>query len=295
MEVPGKTLPNYEMPRFDGIGANEFIIDVVHDVCDFISAVDTPIIWELSPWYHTLNCGFTCRISGETDFPCIYDEKVGLGRSYVKLDGPLNFDAWVDGIKAGRSYVSDGLSHLFDFSINGLSVGKKGSHEKPSFLATRAGTELKVSVRTAARLDEKPNETIRRRSLTEKPYWHLERARIGDSRKVPVELIVNGQSVETQEIPADGIIRELTFRYQPQNSCWVALRIFGSSHTNPIFVEMDGKPIRADRKSAEWCREAVEVCWKSKQGNIRDSEKTAARKAYDIAQAAYTKIMKECE
>ena len=31
-------------------------------------------------WYHTLNCGYTCRISGETDFPCIYGERVGLGR-----------------------------------------------------------------------------------------------------------------------------------------------------------------------------------------------------------------------
>ena len=124
LEVPGDTLPNYEMPKFDGIGANEYIVDVVHDVCDFISAVDTPIIWELSPWYHTLNCGFTCRISGETDFPCIYDDRVGLGRSYVKLSGKLDFDGWVMGIKDGRSYVGDGLSHLFDFQVNDL--GRRG-------------------------------------------------------------------------------------------------------------------------------------------------------------------------
>ena len=46
-------------------------------------------IWELNIWYHTLNCGYTCRISGETDFPCIYGDKVGLGRAYVKLaQGP---------------------------------------------------------------------------------------------------------------------------------------------------------------------------------------------------------------
>ena len=79
-------LPNYEMPGFDGIGANEYVVDVTHDAVDFISAVDTPSIWELNVWYHTLNAGFRARISGETDFPCIYDEKVGLGRSYVKLD-----------------------------------------------------------------------------------------------------------------------------------------------------------------------------------------------------------------
>ena len=83
----------------DGIGANEYIVDVTHGMCDFISTVDTPSVWELNIWYHTLNCGYRCRISGETDFPCIYGERVGLGRSYVHLDGKLDFDAWVEGIK----------------------------------------------------------------------------------------------------------------------------------------------------------------------------------------------------
>ena len=32
------------MPPFDGIGANEYIVDVTHDVVDFISAVDTPYV-----------------------------------------------------------------------------------------------------------------------------------------------------------------------------------------------------------------------------------------------------------
>ena len=72
------------MPPFDSIGANEYIVDVVHDAVDFISTVDTPAIWELNIWYHTLNCGFRTRISGETDFPCIYGERVGMGRVYVK-------------------------------------------------------------------------------------------------------------------------------------------------------------------------------------------------------------------
>ena len=80
LAVPAKSLPTFEMPAFDGIGANEYIVDVTHDACDFISAVDTPFVWELNIWYHTLNCGFTTRISGETDFPCIYGERVGLGR-----------------------------------------------------------------------------------------------------------------------------------------------------------------------------------------------------------------------
>ena len=55
---PTHELPNYVMPKFDGIGANEFIVTVTHDAVDFISAGDTPIPWELNIWYHTLNVGF---------------------------------------------------------------------------------------------------------------------------------------------------------------------------------------------------------------------------------------------
>jgi hypothetical protein len=46
LAVHGTDLPNYEVPGFDGIGANEYIVDVTHgDVVDFISAVDTPYVW----------------------------------------------------------------------------------------------------------------------------------------------------------------------------------------------------------------------------------------------------------
>src|SRR5262249_19352207 len=66
LEVKTDALPNYDMPKFDGIGANEYVVDVTHDAVDFISTVDTPSVWELNIWYHTLNCGFRTRVSGET-------------------------------------------------------------------------------------------------------------------------------------------------------------------------------------------------------------------------------------
>jgi hypothetical protein len=76
---------------------------------------------------------------------------------------------------------------------------------------------------------------------------------------VPVELVVNGHAVERQEIVADGKVNELTFEYTPERSSWIAVRIFPSSHTNPIFVEVDGQPIRASKRSAQWCLDAVEL------------------------------------
>ncbi len=292
------TLPDYAMPRFDGIGANEFVVTTAHGACDFISAVDTPAIWELNIWYHTLNCGMKTRISGETDFPCIYGDKVGLGRIYVKLpkDKPLTYEDWILGLKDGRSYCGDGLSHLFDFAINGLGVGESAQPGNPSHLSLKQPGRVRVTCEAAALLAETPTsqtESIRARRLDEKPYWHLERSRIGETRTVPVEVIVNGKAVQTKAIPADGSLQKLEFELDLPQSSWVALRVLPSCHTNPIFVEVDQKPIRASRKSAEWCAKAVELCWNSKATRIRESERAAARAAYDQARDLYAKIATE--
>jgi len=293
------TLPDYAMPPFDGIGANEYIVTVAHGLCDFISAVDTPAIWELNIWYHTLNCGFRARISGETDFPCIYGDKVGLGRVYVKLDEgqALTFDNWVQGVKNGRSYCGDGMSHLMDFKVNDVAVGEPGSDGKISQLNLDRPGKVRVTVDAAALLRERPDEeteAIRASRLDAKPYWHIERCRIGNSRDVPVELIVNGQPVATRRLRADGKLRQLSFDVEIPHSSWIALRILPSAHTNPVFVEVGGKPIRASRRSAQWCLKAVDTCWNSKQGRIRENERPAARKAYDQAKAIYRRILAEC-
>ncbi len=294
LKVDGDELPNYNIPPFNGIGANEYIVDVVHDAVDFISTVDTPAVWELNIWYHTLNCGFRTRISGETDFPCIYGERVGLGRIYVKMPaGPLDFDVWAAGLRDGRSYVGDGKSHLLDFIVGGVPVGEKSPTGQISQLDLEAPSTVTVTARVAARLNETPNPEIQNRPLDQQPYWDIERARIAEDRKVPVELIVNGQAVERQEIVANGEVIPVQFEASIDRSSWVALRIFPSSHTNPVFVIVDGKPIRASRRSAQWCLDAVEICWNAKVDRIREEERDAAREAYDVASQTYQKILEE--
>ena len=291
-------IPSVEMPPFNGIGANEYIVDVTHEVpgpdgrpvpaVDFMSTVDTPWPWELNIWYHTLNTGFRTRISGETDFPCIYGERVGLGRSYVKLPTPWTYEDWCEGIRAGRNYVSDGASHLLDFQVNDTRMGEGASELKLDAPAT-----VRVSARVAARLGEKVDDRIRRTPVGEKPYWHIERARIADTREVPVEVIVNGQPVATKNIVADGKFNDVTFDVKLDRSSWIALRILPSSHTNPIFALVAGKPVRASRQSAEWCRKAVDQCWSQKERSYAEPEKAEARAAYDHAREIYDRILIE--
>jgi hypothetical protein len=295
--VQDKEMPTDEIPPFDGIGACEYIVDVTHLVpgpdgspvpaVDFISTVDTPYTAELNIWYHTLNCGYRTRISGETDFPCIYGERVGLGRSYVKVKGTLTYEAWCQGVSEGRCYVGDGRSHLMDFKLGDRSIG-----EGQAELSLDAPGKLKATVNAAALLGQQPLRGMQNLKVDQKPYWHIERARIPGSREVKVELLVNGRPVAAQNILADGTLRPLTFDVDIQRSCWVALRVLPSSHTNPVFVTVAGKPIRV-RKSADWCLQGVEKCWSQKERFIAEKEKADAVRAYDHARIEYRRILAE--
>ncbi|MBI3464038.1 MAG: CehA/McbA family metallohydrolase [Planctomycetes bacterium] len=286
-------IPNLAIPEINGIGANEYLVDVALDTCDFISSVDTPSVWELNIWYHTLNCGFRAKLSGETDFPCIYGERVGLGRVYVKLDGKLDFDQWAEGIKQGRSYVGDGRSHLIDFTVNDRQIGSDGSELR----LAKPGT-VRVRVKAAAFLPEQQSseaKAIQSRPQYQKPYWDIERARIGSGRKVPVELVVNGLPMKgaTKELVADGRPQDLEFDVPIERSSWIAVRVLPSSHTNPIFVLVGDKPIRVSRRSADWCLKSIDQCWTQKEPKIRDSEKAEAKRAYEEAKAIYRQILQE--
>ena len=146
LQVTDDVVPSLQVPAFDGIGANEYIVDVTHDgAVDFISAADTPYPWELSIWYHTLNVGFRTRISGETDFPCITDDRVGRGRTYARMPA-LSYAGLLDAIRRGATYVSDGRAHLMDFAVNGLAVGD-GRRNHPGERAVRRSRSRSPSPR----------------------------------------------------------------------------------------------------------------------------------------------------
>ena len=157
--------------------------------------------------------------------------------------------------------------------------------------------QVKITFDAAALLEAEPTEDtqrIRKKRLDEKPYWHIERCRIGQTRNVPVEVIVNGEVHSTHTLHADGERRSFDVPVDIEKSSWVAVRILPSVHTNPVFVHVDNKPIRANRRSAQWCIDAVETCWNSKQKMIRKEERNEAKMAYDEAAAIYRQILAEC-
>jgi hypothetical protein len=273
-------LPNYIIPRMDGIGAQEICVTSAMGVCDFISAMDTERIPEWNCWYHIMNCGFPLKVSGETDFPCITGTRVGQGRVYVQMGkiDHIDFGDWCRGIQKGQSYVSDGFAHALDFKVNGVAPG---FGEVKLDAAGMAKVSAKVAF--AAKMDFTANGAP---------------TPTGPTRKV--ELIVNGQVAATKDVPADDAEHEITFEVPIAKSSWVALRHFPQFHTNAVPVLVGGKPIRASRASAKWCVGVIEKLWdvRGKAGpgpRISAAERPEAEKTFEKALEIYRKIAAEAE
>ena len=291
LSVGTDELPNYIVPAFQSIGSNEIIVDVPLGAADFQCGAEIAPAAELNIWYHLLNVGYRTLMLGETDYPCIYDEGPGVGRTYVRLPEPPRgrraLEAWTTGLQDGASYFGDGRSHVFYLAIDG-DLTREHTTDAPG--------PVRVTATVVAWLPEQPPAPAPGRPAHSAPMgWHLERARIGTSRTVLLELVVNGVAVASQEIIADGVEREVAFDVTLERSSWVALRILRSVHTQPIFIEIAGTPIRASRRSAQWLHDSVDALWTAKSGFIRDSERDAAREAYDAAQTTYLTRRGECE
>ena len=202
-----------------------------------------------------------------------------------------------------------------DFNVNNVEVGTDASEVKLAGKGT-----VKARVKVSAYLNpvaagaesipsdrgnpswadafnnrNTPADSIHDRPMDRQPYWHIERARIGNTRQVPVELVMNGKAIAHKDILADGSVQQIAFDVQVEQSSWLAVRILGSSHTNPIFILVDGKPIRTSRRSAQWCAAAVNQCWTQKAPKISKAELPDAQAAYDHAREVYTKLIAECE
>ncbi len=250
--VASDELPNYEIPRFDAIGANEFIIDVAHEAADFTSGAEFSPVAELNIWYHVLNCGFRVAMLGETDFPCISSERVGTGRTYVGPANPpigdLGYGSWIEGIRNGRLYFGDGRSHFIHYQINGHHVGT-GNIELP------IPATVVVTPKIAARLEEKANPKVTAGGLASRTCANPRNAQC------------NGRSssqrsaVAQKTISASGEL--VAFWDRDQDSA----QLLGGVANTPLRTHPSDlrsrwrKPVRRSRRSAEWCLTCIDAVW----------------------------------
>jgi hypothetical protein len=289
-------LPNLAIPEMNGVGAMEIFVSVCEGVCDFISAMDTRRIQEWNTWYHLLNCGFRLKVSGETDFPCMSSRRVGQGRVYVRLDEQESFDfsRWCRNLAAGKSYVSDGYAHAIDFRVNGIRAGEQDlTLTEPGRVTVTARIAFAAEMPRAIAQGTKAPAGGRRFVGDTVELYSPRDDRMVASGEREVELIMNGKVVGRKRIPADDAIHDLEWEVNVDQSSWIAIRQFPQLHTNPVKVLLAGRPIRAARSSAIWCRDCLDLLWKNRQQSIAAGEREDARRAFDRARELFSRIVDE--
>lgn len=120
---PFDTLPD---PAKDLSLTDELPADVALGKVDYIEVVgfsDHKTTADI--WYRLLNCGFRLPAAGGTDAMANYASlrgPVGLNRVYVNVPrGPLHIAPWLQGLKAGKTFATNGP--LLGFTLNGASAG----------------------------------------------------------------------------------------------------------------------------------------------------------------------------
>ena len=215
--------------------ARELPIDAVLGVVHAIDLMSYNSDEDLSAqlWYRLLNCGLKLAACVGTD--ALLDrstEPLGGERVYVKTAGPLTMQRWLDGLKSGRSFVTNG-------PIPTLAVNGKGPGETCELTGTG-------KVRVAAAVESYVS-------------FHT------------IEVIVNGKVAAHDEAAGDSgalRVRRLDVELPIERSSWIALRVRGPgsplifdgpawAHTSPVYVQVAGHRI-ASRPDADYFVDWIE-------------------------------------
>ncbi len=102
-------------------------------------------------WYKLLNLGFKLPAGGGTDATADYAApirgQVGFDRVYVWTPGwPANIETWMDGLKQGRTFATNGP--LIEFKLGGEMVGSE-----LKFAAAQAGVPFTAKLRSIVPVD----------------------------------------------------------------------------------------------------------------------------------------------
>ena len=202
-------------------------VDLPHGLLSFLEVLQfNRGVYEA--WYEILNTGFRITPTAGTDYPCAGASIPGRERFYTKVEGPLTYENWLEGVRKGRTFVTNGP--ILEFRVDGKEMGEE-------VVLEQAGS---VDVQGRARFD---------------PTWDdIER----------LEVIENG--LVLRSFPRTRNSSEIRFRFEHLvgEASWLAIRAYGKklgeavplktgiihrtfrptseAHSAPIYVSLDGAP-----------------------------------------------------
>lgn len=199
-----------EIPVGDHL-AREFPVDIALGAVDALDVLSN-MNEEAGCWmyYRILNCGLKCTASAGTDsqMDVMRHALPGASKVYVKTPAPLTYGKWLEGYKAGRTFVSNGP--LLSLEVEGQGPG----------------SEIELSAPRAVRVTAKAQSIVPMTTL---------------------ELIVNGEVAAKIDATEGGTRLEISRDLPIGKSSWVAARVWGPAnrlvvndakafaHTSPVY------------------------------------------------------------
>jgi hypothetical protein len=185
-------------------------------------------------YYALLDCGFRLRPTAGTASG-VHPVPLGFGRVYVQLDGELDPDRWLEGLNAGRSFVTTGP--MLFATLDGHRPGHRFAQADPAPRVYR----LAGSVHSAAPLDR-------------------------------IEVVVNGAVARTlrpENRSTERGSHESQFEAPMtiEGTSWVAVRAFEAqqdgrerfAHGAPFHIDVPGKPLRPQRFEVDYLMRRVQT------------------------------------
>jgi len=164
-------------------------LDLPTGLLDFLEVMEA---WDANydVWYEILNSGIRMAPTAGTDYGTL-PNMPGRERFYTRVDGPLTVESWLDGIRRGRTFVTNGP--MLEFAVDDAGMGGDVALAKP-------GT---VRVRASMRFDAERDDMFR------------------------IEIVRNG--VVVKNFPRIGPTSEVAcdFELEVDETCWLAVRAYG--------------------------------------------------------------------
>jgi hypothetical protein len=226
-------------------------------------------------WYRLLNCGFKLPALGGTD-KMMNSQVVGSARTYVKISGPFNYQNWITGIRAGRTFATTGP--VLSLSADGRGLGET--------LRIRPGAPVTVR----AEVDS---------------FHPVER----------LEIVMGGKVVAAKANDARARSFALEAKLTSARSSWIAARAYADellpyqafeilglkgiplfAHTSPIYLEVAGRPARSPEDAAfflAWCDRAV--AWAKSEAHLEHAQRAEVVALFERARAVYRQWIEESQ
>ncbi len=221
-------------------------------------------------WYRLLNCGFRVPATAGTD---VFLNRIGSNlpggdRVYVHSGAALDYAKWIDGLKAGKSFVTNGP--VLTFTVN--------SSESGAIL--KLGDKPKVRVKATAR-----------------SQFPLTKA----------ELVHNGRVIATAILAPDKLSAALDQDVTLDRGGWLAFRADGpgtadtalssqNAHTNPVYIETGADFRSADEARAflKWI-DQFELALRTRDRFPTPKTREQALEQLQAARAVYGKIIQDAK